>query len=546
MVRCGEREILKATVVMTVLMGLTACGGSGGSSGSAVVGDTGGATGGTTGVSNGDSGIDTGGSPVEAPAIDCPAALSLVDTSTPDTMIGDGTVASCTTAALKTALIDGGVIAFDCGADPVTLSVGEELTITQDTVIDGGGRVTLDGGQGSRILSLRSSFEKTTPSLTVQRLTFRNGASSDTGEDTTSGGAAIYRIGGSLNVIDSQFINNRAPVSGQDIAGGAIYSLGGGETVISGSGFSENRASNGGAIGNLHNDLVVINSTFSSNVASGTGGNPGNGGNGGAIYIDGVSQSVNMCGVRILGNTGNAHGGGVFRVSNDLVGSHLIDRSTIDGNRVTDTSVSSAGGLYLQGVEISISNSTVSRNTANYGGGMFVGPGSTLNMLNSTVAENEAVDSLGGGMVISDGVTGLIKNVTLANNRASDSDSFAAATVGGAGVTMQNTLVDGHSAGNGYNPISCRAAFLEGSGNQQFPVDRSGAGSDDPSALCTSDTLVADALLGALGNHGGDTETLLPTAGSPVIGLASDCPATDQRGVARSEPCTAGAVEVSQ
>ena len=46
-----------------------------------------------------------------------------------------------------------------------------------------------------------------------------------------------------------------------------------------------------------------------------------------------------------------------------------------------------------------------------------------------------------------------------------------------------------------------------------------------------------------LADNGGDTETLVPAAGSPAKGIATGCPPTDQRGNPRPEPCTAGAVE---
>ena len=83
-----------------------------------------------------------------------------------------------------------------------------------------------------------------------------------------------------------------------------------------------------------------------------------------------------------------------------------------------------------------------------------------------------------------------------------------------------------------YTP-SCSAARSDGSGNLQWPSG----------SLCTSKPLVADPRLGTLGDHGGDAETLVPASGSPARGIASGCPPTDQRGNARPEPCTAGAVE---
>ena len=55
---------------------------------------------------------------------------------------------------------------------------------------------------------------------------------------------------------------------------------------------------------------------------------------------------------------------------------------------------------------------------------------------------------------------------------------------------------------------------------------------------------MADPLLGALGDHGGPTETMVPAAESPARGLGIDCPATDQRGEPRRDRCTVGAVEI--
>src|SRR6185369_8177362 len=126
----------------------------------------------------------------------------------------------------------------------------------------------------SRILYLDSGYDTPTPRLTVQRLTFRDGHSTRTTDDTDGGGAAIYRDGGSLTVIDSQFFDNHAPATGQDLAGGAIYGFGGGDTIISGCTFTNNSASDGGAVGSLNGDLTIINSSFDGNAATGTDGNP--------------------------------------------------------------------------------------------------------------------------------------------------------------------------------------------------------------------------------------------------------------------------------
>jgi hypothetical protein len=84
-----------------------------------------------------------------------------------------------------------------------------------------------------------------------------------------------------------------------------------------------------------------------------------------------------------------------------------------------------------------------------------------------------------------------------------------------------------------YTP-TCNDERTDGSGNLQWP----------DGSLCTATPLIADPLLGALGDNGGDTLTMLPGTGSPAKGIATGCPPTDQRGNTRGEPCTAGAVEL--
>ena len=53
-------------------------------------------------------------------------------------------------AAPQAALADrgggGGTIVFDCGAAPMTIAITQTITFTKETVLDGGGTVTLDGG----------------------------------------------------------------------------------------------------------------------------------------------------------------------------------------------------------------------------------------------------------------------------------------------------------------------------------------------------------------------------------------------------------------
>ena len=286
----------------------------------------------------------------------CATPISAVNTAGNTNVVGDGTPASCTESALEEAIAAGGVVTFNCGPSPYRLVLSSTKSISQDTVIDGGNLVTLDGGGHVRQLLLNTNnFLATTPTLTLQNITLANGHGTDNaGTGAPTGGGAIYRYGGTLNVINSQFMNNVGPASGQDSAGGAIYSVGVGTTTVVGSIFEGNQSSDGGALGNLGASVDLVNDTIQGNQATGTGGNPGNGGNGGGVYMDGANISIKMCGTHVDSNQGNAYGGGFFFVDDALAGTAAIDQSSFDGN-----SAAFAGGLYLQGATGTLTNSSV-------------------------------------------------------------------------------------------------------------------------------------------------------------------------------------------
>jgi hypothetical protein len=273
-------------------------------------------------------------------------------------VVGSGTPASCTSAAFVNAVALGGVITFDCGPDPVTLTLEETAKVFNDTgpeiVIDGGGLVTLSGGGSRRILYMNTCDPEqvwTTshcqnqdhPRLTVQNLTFVNANS--TNEPVYDGGGAIWVRGGRFKVVNCSFFNNVCGDVGPDLGGAGIrvFSQYQGLPVFvvnsrfgttSGNG---NRCSNGGGISSIGVSWTIVNSTFAHNDAVGDGGNPElpgtpGGGSGGAIYNDGNTMTLSICGSRIEYNQVNAHGSAIFFVSNDYSGNIVIDRSVITDN----------------------------------------------------------------------------------------------------------------------------------------------------------------------------------------------------------------------
>src|ERR1700723_3866204 len=84
-----------------------------------------------------------------------PKAGAALNTSHPDHVIGTGTPASCTSAAVVKAVARGGVITFSCGPKPVTITMtatAKVVNTSHQVVLDGGGLVTLSGGGKLRIL----------------------------------------------------------------------------------------------------------------------------------------------------------------------------------------------------------------------------------------------------------------------------------------------------------------------------------------------------------------------------------------------------------
>ncbi|MEI2672156.1 MAG: hypothetical protein V9G13_13830 [Marmoricola sp.] len=92
----------------------------------------------------------------------------------PTRFVGTGTPASCTDAALTTALSGGGVIGFDCGASPVTITLSAVKVIAAPTTVDGGNLITLDGNNTVGLFKVTSGAALTVTNLTLTRAKCRN------------------------------------------------------------------------------------------------------------------------------------------------------------------------------------------------------------------------------------------------------------------------------------------------------------------------------------------------------------------------------------
>jgi hypothetical protein len=253
---------------------------------------------------------------------------------------------------------EGGIITFDCGPDPITITLEDTAKVFNDTgpeiVIDGGNLVTLSGANRRRILYMNTCDPNqvwTTdhcqnqdhPRLTVQNLTFIEADSTD--EPEYDGGGAIWVRGGRFKVVNSRFYNNECGPVGPDLGGAAIRVFSQYEglpvyvvnSTFGGPSGLGNTCSNGGGISSIGVSWTILNSVFLHNNAIGEGGNPPDtgtpgGGSGGAIYNDGNTMTLSVCGSRIKYNEVNAYGSAIFFVTNNHTGNIVIDRSVITNN----------------------------------------------------------------------------------------------------------------------------------------------------------------------------------------------------------------------
>ncbi|MFJ5540593.1 hypothetical protein [Micromonospora chalcea] len=304
-----------------------------------------------------------------------PAEARAVDTSRPTRTVGSGTPASCTSEAVVKAVAAGGVITFDCGPAPVTITMKATAKVVNShgprIVLDGGGKVTLSGGGKRRILYMNTCDQAqgfTTshcqnqdhPQLTVQNLTFADGDS--TGEKVEGGGGgAIFVRGGRFKVVNSRFVGNRCDRTGPDLGGAALRVLSQFENkpvyVVS-STFTGGVCANGGALSSIGVSWTVLNSVFRDNRAVGTGANPARGGtpgggSGGAIYCDGNEFAVRIAGTVIEDNSANEGGGAIFFVSNNRTGTLQIDSSTLRRNPSRGFETKGHPGIFFLGAQIS-------------------------------------------------------------------------------------------------------------------------------------------------------------------------------------------------
>lgn len=258
-----------------------------------------------------------------------PLCFSYPRAATAAGVVGRGTPASCTEAALDAALAGGGLVTFNCGSDSVTITITSTKMIAQDTTIDGGGRITISGGGAVRV------FTSDRASFAVVNLTVANGFG-----DFGAGGG-ILALGPSLTVVKSAFVGNRNL--------GQYYAVGGAITASAGT-------------------VSVSDSTFTNNSVGGLG----TFGAGGAIALapfdSGASMSASISNSSFSANSANSEGGAISILDALLV----VTNSTFSGN-----SAHEGGGIYNRGT-LTVTNTIVANSTGGNCDGVIADGGHNL------------------------------------------------------------------------------------------------------------------------------------------------------------------------
>jgi CSLREA domain-containing protein len=148
-------------------------------------------------------------------------------------------------------------------------------------------------------------------------------------------------------------------------------------------------------------------------------------GNGGGIN-NASTGTVTVTNSTLSGNSASSGGG----ISNSMGGTVTVTNSTLSGNS------GFGGGIFnSSGGTVTVTNSTLSGNSANgLGGGIFSEFGGTVTVTNSTLSGNAALGGGGGGIFNSGTVN--VTNSTLSGNSAFGNNTY----FGGGGINNTGTL----------------------------------------------------------------------------------------------------------
>ncbi|MFL5330036.1 MAG: choice-of-anchor Q domain-containing protein [Gemmataceae bacterium] len=381
---------------------------------------------------------------------------------------GDNGGAGQLRAAWETSRTNGqaDTITVDAGVTSITLTAA--LTTydeAQNLAIIGNGKnvTVIVAAPGQRIFNFKVPSAQ--PTISISDLTLQGGTSSGNGgailddnealtltnvafthNSAASGGSlAVAAATTTLIITGCDFTTNTSSGTGATGAGGGAIFIGAAATVtINSSQFDGNRTNVGGSSLSVVSSTFKLNSdssTFVNGVTTGTGSTSG-----GAFFMAGGAQTVTIDHGTITGNTTGNGGGGLYAYNSSV--SITINNSSISNNHCT-----TGGGALAawSGTTISLTNDTLSYNTATNQAGGAIWTNGVLSVTSSVLSGNWANSSTigaGGGAIYSNntGATMSIAGCTFTNNTASGTSGFGGAIRVRSNLTVTSTTFTGNTA----------------------------------------------------------------------------------------------------
>ena len=204
--------------------------------------------------------------------------------------------------------------------------------------------------------------------------------------------------------------------------------------------------SGGAVVGNVTTNTAGGGGIHSSRTFTMTGGlvqdNTATAGQGGGILFATDNTNANITGGIITGNT--ATGGAGISVQGGTVN---ISGCTITGNTTSGSGI--GGGLLVKPASnggnpnVTVSNTTISNNTASQGGGVYVREtAATLKFNSGTITGNNATDN--GGAVYASNTQVTISGGTISDNQSSQATGFrvqGTSTLAVSGGTVEGSII---------------------------------------------------------------------------------------------------------
>jgi CSLREA domain-containing protein len=409
-------------------------------------------------------------------------------------------------------------IRFGLPSGPQTITLtGGALSLTASATISGPGaaNLTINGNGQDRVIVVGQIWSRNVSQVaTISGLTLTNGKQTY--------GAGLLNFG-TLTLNNVVVSNNVAGTSG----GGGIYNVGAltvNNSTITGNSCGANTS--GGGIYNISSGVLSASgSTFTNNVAGGTG---SSGSSGGAVYNSGTST---FTGCTFNANSAGSDAGALFT---DNV-------ATAISCSFTNNTSGADGGALHSAATFTMTNCLVAGNTASSsGGGMeessisggvntsHTSVSGTTTITNTTFANNLAYGTAGGLVNWASNVT--LVNDTFTGNRSGSGGGLWCPT----SLTLQNSIVAGNSQVSGTTPNDIAGTLSSGSSYNLIGTGGSGGLTNGSNHNKVG---IANPGLGVLGNNGGPTQTIALLPGSPALGAGNNAlvasGATDQRGFSR-------------